>query len=70
MRFKFQNLFRLILNKLYFNCQIYLFFFKNTLKKPNNISSFSKTINIIFNEINPFIFDLGIREERVVYRFY
>ena len=60
MGFKFQNLFRLILNKLYFNCQIYLFFFKNTLKKPNNISSFSKTINIIFNEINLFIFDLGI----------
>ena len=53
MRFKFQNLFRLILNKLYFNCQIYLFFFKNTVIKLNNLSSFSKTINIIFNEINP-----------------
>ena len=48
MRFKFQNLFRLILNKLYFNCQIYLFFFKNTVIKLNNLSSFSKTINIIF----------------------
>ena len=60
MRFKFQNLFRLILNKLYFNCQIYLFFFKNTVIKLNNLSSFSKNINIIFNEINPFIFDLGI----------
>ena len=60
MRFKFQNLFRLILNKLYFKCQIYLFFFKNTLKNPNNLSSFSKTINIIFNEINLFIFDLVI----------